>query len=143
MIPRRWIDAYLFFLLRNKYAVSAVITLLTGFFVYYMWAHMSVTTNFFDLYPPGHPYIQLYTKYRSMFGTANVLQMVVEKPNGTIFDDPSTLKKVDEITVKLLHDVPGVNGEQVLSLTHPKLKTTLTAGTGIKVVPLKIGRAHV
>lgn len=140
MIPRRWIEAYLFFLLRHKYAVSAIITVLTGFFVYYMSAHMSVTTNFFDLYPPGHPYIQLYTKYRSMFGTANVLQMVVEKPNGTIFDDPSTLKKVDDITVKLLHDVPGVNGEQVLSLTHPKLKTTLTAGTGIKVVPLTYPR---
>ena len=77
MIPRRWIEAYLFFLLRNKYAVSAIITLLTGFFVYYMWAHMSVTTNFFDLYPPGHPYIQLYTKYRSMFGTAKDRKSVV------------------------------------------------------------------
>ena len=140
MIPRRLIEAYLFFLLRHKYIMSAIITALTGFFIYYMYAHMTVTTNFFDLYPPNHPYIQLYTKYRSMFGTANVLQIVVEKPNGTIFDDPSTFKKVDDITVKLLHDVPGVNGEQVLSVTHPKLKTALTAGTGIKVVPLTYPR---
>src|SRR5581483_10620254 len=140
MIPRRYMEAYLFFLLRHKYAVSTIITVLTGFFVYYMWAHMAVTTNFFDLYPPGHPYIQLYTKYRSMFGTANVLQIVVETPNGTIFDDPETFHKVDRITVALLHDIPGVNGEQVLSITHPKLKTTLTAGTGIKVVPLTYPR---
>src|SRR6185369_3174552 len=114
MIPRRLIESYLFFLLRHKYSVATLITVLTGFFIYYMYAHMAVTTNFFDLYPPGHPYIQLYTKYRSMFGTANVLQIVVEKPNGTIFDDPSTFKKVDRITVALLHSVPGVNGEQVL-----------------------------
>src|SRR5262250_463049 len=140
MIPRKYIEAYLFFLLRHKYTISVVITFLTGFFIYYMWAHMTVTTNFFDLYPPGHPYIQLYTKYRSMFGTANVLQIVVETPNGTIFDDPETFKKVDRITVDLLHNVPGVNGEQVLSVTHPKIKTTLTAGTGIKVVPLTYPR---
>jgi predicted RND superfamily exporter protein len=92
MIPRRYIEAYLFFLLRNKYKVSAVITAVTLFFVYYMWAHMQIATNFFDLYPPNHPYIQLYQKYRPMFGTANVLQIVVETPEGTIFDDPETFK---------------------------------------------------
>ena len=32
--------------------------------------------------------------------------------------------------------MPGVNGEQVMSITHPKLKTTLTTGSGIKIVPL-------
>src|SRR4029079_18688410 len=32
------------------------------------------------------------------------------------------------------------NGEQVLSITHPKVKTTLTAGSGIKVVPLMYPR---
>src|SRR5215472_12329573 len=140
MLPRRYIEGYLFFLLRNRYKVSAAITAGTLFFIYYMWAHMSVSTNFFDLYPPNHPYIQLYTKYRSMFGTANVLQIVIETPNGTIFDDPETFQKVDRITVALLHDIPGVNGEQVISVTHPKLKTTLTAGTGIKVVPLTYPR---
>ena len=75
-----------------------------------------------------------------MFGTANTLQIVVETKNGTIFDDPATVQKVDRITLELLHDIPGVNGEQVLSITHPKLKTTLTAGSGIKVVPLMYPR---
>ena len=51
-------------------AVYGVITAVSMFFVYYMWAHMQIATNFFDLYPPGHPYIQLYQKYRPMFGTA-------------------------------------------------------------------------
>src|SRR5215471_7409848 len=136
MLPRRYIEGYLFFLLRNKYKVSALIAAGTLFFVYYMWAHMSVSTNFFDLYPPNHPYIQLYTKYRDMFGTANVVLITVEVKDGDIFTTPETIQKVDRITLDLLHNIPGVNGEQVMSITHPKLKTALTAGSGIKVVPL-------
>jgi len=136
MLPRHVIEAYLAFLLRHKGKITLLIGAVTLFFVYFMWFHMSVATNFFDLYPPDHPYIQLYTKYRSMFGTANQLVIVVETPNGTIFDDPETFKKVDRITIDLLQNVPGVNGEQVLSVTHPKTKTTLTSATGIKVVPL-------
>src|SRR5438552_12399222 len=137
MLSRKTIEAYLFFLLRHRLAVSIVVAVLTVGLSLSMWFRMHVFTNFFDLYPPGHPYIQLYTKYRFMFGTANTLIMVVEAQNGkTIFSTPEIVKKVDRITLALLHDIPGVNGEQVMSITHPKLKTTLTSGSGIKVVPL-------
>ncbi|MGH7802886.1 MAG: hypothetical protein ACREQJ_00935, partial [Candidatus Binatia bacterium] len=136
MLPRRYIEAYLRFLLRYRWGVIATIAVITGYFIYFMINHMAIYTNFFDLYPPGHPYIQLYTKYRNMFGTANVVQVVVEVQRGTIFDDIETVKKVDRITLDLLNQVPGVNPDQVISITHPKLKTALTAGSGIKVVPL-------
>src|SRR5437763_16381569 len=75
-----------------------------------------------------------------MFGTANTVLSVVEVKVGNIFDGPETVQKVDRITLALLHDIPGVNGEQVLSITHPKVKTTLSAGSGIKVVPLMYPR---
>src|SRR5881409_585323 len=140
MFSRKTIEAYLFFLLRHRLAVSLVIGLVTVVLAGFMWFRMHVFTNFFDLYPPSHPYIKLYNQYRSMFGTANTLLFVVEVKNGTIFDDPATVQKVDRITVALLHDIPGVNGEQVFSITHPKIKTTLTAGSGIKVVPLMYPR---
>ena len=140
MLSRQTIEAYLFFLLRHRVAVSIVVGLVTIVLALFMWFRMHVFTNFFDLYPPGHPYIRLYTQYRSMFGTANTLLLVVEVKNGTIFDDLETIRKVDRITLALLHDIPGVNGEQVLSITHPKIKTTLTAGSGIKVVPLMYPR---
>src|SRR6266481_6415297 len=140
MLPRKTIEAYLFFLLRHRLAVSAVIGVVTVVLAGFMWFRMHVFTNFFDLYPPNHPYIRLYTQYRNMFGTANTLLLVVEVKDGTIFDDPETVQKVDRITLALLHDIPGVNGEQVLSITHPKVKTTLTAGSGIKVVPLMYPR---
>jgi predicted RND superfamily exporter protein len=140
MLSRKTIEAYLFFLLRHKLAVSAIVAVITAGLAFCMWTRMHVFTNFFDLYPPNHPYIRLYQQYRSMFGTANQVVMVVEVQNGTIYDDPATVQKVERITLELLHDVPGVNGEQVMSITHPKLKTTLTAGSGIKVVPLTYPR---
>lgn len=136
MLSRRLITAYLDFLLRRRLAVGIAILLGTLAFVWYMVMHLAVYPNFFDLYPPSHPYIALYQKYRNMFGTANMLVVVVEVKEGDLFTDPKTIQKVDRITLDLLHEVPGVNGEQVLSLTHPKLKTTLTSSSGIKVVPL-------
>src|SRR5438094_662218 len=140
MLPRRTIEAYLFFLLRHRALVSLVVAAITVGLALFMSFRMHVFTNFLDLYPRNHPYIQLYQQYRSMFGTANTVLIVVEVKNGTIFDDPETVQKVDRITLALLHDIPGVNGEQVLSITHPKVKTTLTAGSGIKVVPLMYPR---
>ncbi|GIW40217.1 MAG: RND transporter [Candidatus Binatia bacterium] len=136
MLPRKWIQGYLDFLLRHRLGVSVVVGAGTVYLLWYMLTQVAVFPNFFDLYPPDHPYIRLYQKYRNMFGTANVLAVVVEVKEGTIFDDPETIQKVERITLELLHDVPGVNGEQVLSITHPKVKTTLTSGSGIKVVPL-------
>src|SRR5437660_633603 len=140
MFSRKTIEAYLFFLLRHRLAASLVVAAATVVLAAFMVVRMHIFTDFRDLYPPSHPYIKLYNQYRSMFGTANTLLFVVEVKNGTIFDDPATVQKVDRITVALLHDIPGVNGEQVFSITHPKIKTTLTAGSGIKVVPLMYPR---
>src|SRR5205807_5862698 len=86
MLPRRTIEAYLFFLLRHRALVSLVVAAITVGLALFMWFRMHVFTNFFDLYPRNHPYIQLYQQYRSMFGTANTVLIVVEVKNGTIFD---------------------------------------------------------
>jgi len=140
MLSRKTIETYLFFLLRHKVTVAVVIALMTGFLAWITHTRLVVQPDFQSLYPPNHPYIQLYNAYRNMFGTAFTVQIVVEVKDGTIFDDPATVQKVDRITVELLHDIPGVNPEQVLSIAHPKLKTAMTAGSGIKIVPLMYPR---
>ncbi|MEO8604408.1 MAG: MMPL family transporter [bacterium] len=140
MLPRRYIEAYLRFLLRQRMPVAVVVTIITGFFVWYIGARLTIFTNFFDLYPPKHPYIEVYQKYRKLFGTSNVLLMTIEAKNGDLFSDPDIIKTVDRITVELLHKVPGVNGEQVISITHPKIKTTMNSGAGLKTVPLTYPR---
>src|SRR5437764_14949549 len=123
MFSRKTIEAYLFFLLRHRLAASLVVAAATVVLAAFMAARMHVFTNFFDLYPPNHPYIKLYTQYRSMFGTANTLLLVVETQKGTIFDDPATVQQVERITLPPLHDTPGGNGEHVLSIKQPKTKT--------------------
>jgi predicted RND superfamily exporter protein len=140
VLPRRYIEAYLRFLLRQRLPVTLVVGAITAFFLWFIGAKLTIFTNFFDLYPPKHPYIEVYQKYRKMFGTSNVLLMTIEAKNGDLFSDPDIIKTVDRITVELLHQVPGVNGEQVMSITHPKIKTTLTTGAGLKTVPLTYPR---
>ncbi len=140
MLPKRFIEAYLHFLLRRRVPVTLIVSAVTIFFIWFSYEKLSIYTNFFDLYPPNHPYIQVYQKYRKMFGTSNVLLMTIEAKTGEIFDDPEIIKTVDRITIDLLREVPGVNGEQVMSITHPKIKTTLTTGSGLKTVPLTYPR---
>src|SRR5256712_1287627 len=140
MLSRRTIEASLFFLLRHRALVSLVVAAITVGLALFMWFRMHVFTNFFALHPKDRPYIRPYQQYRSMCGPANTVLVVFETTQGTIFDDPSVVQAVDRVTLEFLHNIPGVNGEQVLWITPPRVKTTLTAGSGIKVVPLMYPR---
>src|SRR5262249_40342660 len=132
MIRKRWIEAYLRFLLRNQLAVSIVIALMTVFFAY-QCTKIKVLPQFLDFYPrplklsilgsnitlrEGHPYIKIYNEFRRMFGSANVLTLVIETKHGDIYN-PTTLQKVDQAT-KALVETKGVVPYQILSIAHPK-----------------------
>jgi predicted RND superfamily exporter protein len=103
-------------------------------FLSYYAIEMRVYTNFFDLYPPGHPYIQLYRQYRRMFGTANVLVMAIEKKQGDIFN-VDTINKLNWATLQML-ETSGVNPYQLRSLTHPKMKNIRITGAIITAYPI-------
>lgn len=133
MLPRSWMEAYLRFLLKFRWPVLAVLTVMTIILSYYA-AQMRVYTNFFDLYPPGHPYIQLYQQYRRMFGTANVLVLAIEKKEGDIFN-VDTINKINWATLQVL-ETSGVNPYQLRSLTHPKLKNIRITGAMITAYPI-------
>src|SRR5262249_26991294 len=115
MIPQRFIEAYLRFLLRYRLAVSLAVVLFTLSFGFAL-TKMKLQTNFFDFYPkfrtfadayadckaqgegamncilpsivrPGpDPYIQIYTDFRRMFGSANILSVILEVKNGDIYN---------------------------------------------------------
>ena len=122
------------FHIRHYIATLVLISMATGFFVYYSCAHLKIQTDFFDLYPPNHEYVQLYKKYRSMFGTANVLNIILEVRKGTIYS-LDTIEKISRVTKGLL-EIKGVNPLQVISLTHPKLKNIHVGVFGVKVDPM-------
>ncbi len=156
MIPQRWIEAYLRFLLRYRGSVTLVVVLFTAFFGFAL-TKMRLHTDFFDFYPkfrtfvdaysdcraqgkgaigcvlpsivrPGpDPYIQIYTDFRRMFGSANILSVILEVKNGDIYN-PETLQKLDRVT-KHVVGLKGVVPYQILSIAHPKVKS-ITAREG-------------
>jgi len=133
MLPRSWMEAYIKFLLKYRWPVLislTVVTLVLG----YQAAKMRVSTNFFDLYPPGPPYIQLYQQYRRMFGTANVLLMAIKAKEGDIFNI-ETINKINWATLQAL-ETAGVNPYQLLSLTSPKMRNIRITGALITAYPI-------
>ena len=78
-------------------------------------------TDFFDFYPRRHPYIQFYNEFRRMFGTANVMNVILEVKNGDIYN-PETLQKLDRIT-KFMVNTKGVVPYQILSIAHPAVNS--------------------
>ena len=133
MLPRSWMEAYINFLLRFRWPIIIVLTIMTLGLAYQL-GHMRVYTNFFDLYPPGHPYIQLYQKYRRMFGTANVLMMAIEVKDGDVFN-VETINKLNWATLQIV-ETAGVNPYQIRSLTHPKMKNIRIRGAIITAYPI-------
>ena len=121
--------------LQYRYWVLAALTLATAIFAYFVFAKLEVRTNFYDLYPPKHKYIQLYQEFRKMFGSANVLNIVIERTDGKEIYQVDSLKKVDEITQAVLA-IKGVNPLQVSSATHPKVKQIVINAFGVGVFPL-------
>src|SRR5262245_9541926 len=130
MIPQRWIEAYLHFLLKYKKSCVLAVTLLTVFFGVGV-AKIRLHTDFFDFYPREHEYIRFYNEFRRMFGSANIMSVILEVKNGDIYN-PETLQKLDRIT-KYMVNTKGVVPTQILSIAHPKVRSFSAAQGQISI----------
>ena len=106
------IDAIVF---KYPIHVLTVVLLVTLFFATQIPA-VRMVSDFADLLPQEHPYIQLHNDIRDTFGGANNVIIAVEVKEGTIFTN-DTLDRIHRITqdVDLL---PSINHDLVTSLTH-------------------------
>ncbi len=120
MISSKLIEVYLNFLLKYRKSIVVVVSLLTIFFCWEL-RDMRLNTDFFDFYPRKHEYIKIYNEFRKMFGSANVLQVIVETKEGDIFE-PKALQAVDKVT-KAIIQTKGVVPYQILSIASPKMKS--------------------
>ncbi|WP_373717533.1 RND family transporter [Roseateles sp.] len=77
---------------------------------------LRIYTDFSDLLPQKHPYIQTYNRIKENFGGANQIVMAVEVEQGTVFND-TTLALIQRAT-QGVDNLPGVNHNLVGSLTH-------------------------
>jgi predicted RND superfamily exporter protein len=92
-----------------------LILLVTLFFAYQVPA-VRLVSEFSDLLPQEHEYIQTHNEIRETFGGANNVVIVVKVENGDIFK-PEILKKIHRITQKV-DSITGINHNLVTSLTH-------------------------
>lgn len=85
-------------------------------------------SDFSDLLPQKHPYIQLHNDIRDTFGGANVVVVGVEVEEGTIFTN-DTLALVHRLT-QAVDSLPAINHNLVTSLTHRTSRKTWLSEQG-------------
>lgn len=89
---------------------------------------LKIYTDFGDLLPQKHPYIQTYNRIKESFGGANVIVMAIQAPKGTIFND-ETLALLNQAT-EGLDSLPSVNHNLVTSLTHRTVRKVYATPDG-------------
>src|SRR4249920_1597045 len=96
---------------------------------------LSLSASFDKMIPRSHPYIQNYLENRvELRGLGNALRIVVENPNGDIYDPKyqATLRKIhDEIFL-----TPGVDRAWVKSLWAPGVRWTEVTEEGFRGGPV-------
>jgi len=120
--------------LKFRYPIMLVIAVLTVFFCIKA-SDLKIKTEFEDFYPKKHEYIKLYKEFRKMFGSANILTLIIERTDGQNIYNPVTLRKVDELTRGILA-TKGCNPNQVSSIAHPSVKNIKITNWGIGVSAL-------
>lgn len=115
-------------LMRYRLPIIGLVLALTGLFAAQL-PRLQMYSEFNDLLPQNHAYIQLHNEVRDIFGGANIVLLAVEVESGDIFR-PEVLDTLYRITqeVDLL---PGVDHNQIASLTHQKVRKIWITDTGM------------
>jgi predicted RND superfamily exporter protein len=102
------------FFLRHRRVNLVLIGAATVFFAWKA-LQLQVFSQFVDLLPRQHSFIQVYERYNRRFGSANVVAAALVSKSGTIYDE-RVLEKVYAFTDQI-DKVEGVDHGQVSSIT--------------------------
>src|SRR5262245_2859681 len=118
------------FFIKWRFVNLLIIGGATLFFGYHA-LQLQVFSQFIDLLPRNHPFIQIYEKYNRQFGSANVViaAIVVNDPKATIYDE-RILEKVYAFTDQI-DKVEGVDHGQVASMTAVTVRDTGIDQSGV------------
>jgi predicted RND superfamily exporter protein len=95
---------------------------------------VKIYSDFADLLPQTHPYIELHNEIKESFGGANVIIVGVEFTEHDIFKNEA-LARIHRIT-QAVDSLPGVNHNLVVSVTHRNSrKVWLTAEGNVNSEP--------
>src|SRR5258705_12758933 len=84
------------FFIKYRGVNLAIIGGLTIFCLYHA-LQLQIFSQFIDLLPRNHPFIQVYERYNRQFGSANVVVAAIVANNGTVYDE-NFLEKVYAFT---------------------------------------------
>lgn len=106
------LDNYIF---RHPKTYLSFVGIITLFFAAQI-PGIKMYSDFADLLPQSHPYIQLHNEIKDTFGGANVIVVGIEVKDGDIFSN-ETLDLIHRMT-QAVDSLPGINHNLVTSLTH-------------------------
>ncbi|MGB1882736.1 MAG: efflux RND transporter permease subunit, partial [Gammaproteobacteria bacterium] len=125
------------FIMAHRAAVSIVFLLITlGFSAGF--PNIDIRTVFNDLLPKDDPFVQVYFDHRN-FGNPLTMSIMVKRKEGDIYH-PDTLDKVFQLT-RDIDLAPGVDHDQVISISTEKLRYAEATPDGINMRPLMDDRA--
>ncbi len=110
-----WLHRLEFTVFRHPKVILSVILAITVFFAAQI-PGVRMYSDFADLLPQSHPYIELHNRIKGSFGGANVIIVGVEVDQGNIFTNDA-LEKIHRVTLAV-DSLPGVNHNLVASVTH-------------------------
>jgi predicted RND superfamily exporter protein len=113
------------FFIRFRVAVLVIMAVVTGFFLTQIF-HMEMFTQFLDLFPTTHPYVQIHKQYAKYFGGAYQATLVLELKEGGKYKDVFNLETLNKMQ-RIQYDVdliPGVDHFAIYSIASPKVSYT-------------------
>ncbi len=108
------------FFAAHRHAFAVAIALATLFFGYHA-RNLEIYTQFVDLLPREHPYIDTYERYRDVYGTANTVLVSVVAREGDIYQ-PEVLKAIEELTYGIDSSLvsPEINAKPASAYVDPQ-----------------------
>jgi uncharacterized protein len=108
-------------LVRHKRIVLIAMTVITIFFLSQIF-RIQMFTQFLDLFPHNHPYVQVHKDYAKYFGGAYQATVMLEVKESDVFTT-ETLSKMSHIQ-DAVDLIPGVDHFSIFSVASPKVTVT-------------------
>ncbi len=106
---------------------------LTAFFAYGL-QFVELKTIFSDLFPKTHPFVQTFADHPN-FGNPLTVTMMLKRTDGNDIYNTETIEKVWRLT-REIDLTPGVDHDQILSITTEKARYAEATPFGIDLRPL-------
>ena len=109
----------------------AVIIILSALSIFFAWEMrgLKIKSDLNDLLPQNHPFIKIHKQYEEQLGSPFKVFLMMAVKKGDIYNS-QTLRKIKDIT-DALDLIPGVNHDQIYSLSSRKVKKITVTQEGI------------